>query len=130
MESQIMNILRFITLIVIYTIIQLQNLNFMDVFYFVIPIVMFLWPITNVALRKNRFSENLLCNIVNVASPILVLIGFAFYIIHLIINKSFYLIPISLLTIHTWYRFASHSLKRFKNFISRRKYNIDAKASH
>ena len=130
MESQIMHVLRFIALITVYTIMRLQNISFMDVFYFVIPIFMILWPITNVALRKEYFSKSLFCYIVNLASPILVLIGYVFYIIYLIFNKSFHLIPISLLIIHTWFRFASHSLKRFKEFMSKRKNSIDAKASH
>lgn len=129
MESQIMDILRFITLIAIYTMMLLRNINFMDIFYFVVFIFMILWPITNVAIRKERYSNNLLCHIVNLASPILVLIGYVFYIIYLILNKSFHLIPISLLIMHSWYRFASFSLKRFKEFLSRRKNNIDAKAS-
>lgn len=129
MESQIMEFLRFIALIVIGTMMRLQNLNFIDVFYHVVFIFMILWAITNVVLRKEHYSNNLICNIVNLASPILVVIGYVFYIIYLIVNKSFHLIPINLLIIHTWYRFASYSLKRFKKFISRRKNNLDAKAS-
>lgn len=130
MESHIMDILRFITMFAVYTMIKLQNLNFMDIFIPIIFILMILWSITNVAITKERFSNSFLCNLVNLLSPILVVIGYVFYIIYLIINKNFYSIPISLLIMYTWFRFAFYSLKRFKQFISRRKNNPDAKASH
>lgn len=130
MKFQIIEIFRFITVIIALSIKQIQNITFMDIFYFVMPILMILWIITYRAIEKPPYFDSQLYHVLNLGLALLVLIGYIFYIIFSICNKNFHLIPISLLIANKWCKFLSCSLQRYKDFVLKRKSsNFDTKAS-
>lgn len=121
MENQIMDIFRFFTLFMILTIKQIQNISFMDIFHFVIPTFMILWIVTYHMLKKAPFCDSYFYHLVNLSLAIVVFVGYSYYIIFLIYNKNFSLVPISLLLTYRWYEFTLLSLKRYKDFNKRNK---------